>query len=185
MRVGLLGGSFNPAHQGHVHISLIAMRTLKLDAIWWLVTPQNPLKKQSDLKNYEDRMRQCHELVNHPRILVTDLEAQFGSNYTYDTICSLRSHFPATEFAFITGMDNALSFHRWDRWQDILKMVTTVHIARPPAQNLIQSCPLKLLSNQRHHVLDRAEYVDLSPLTTYWIKQRKMMFISSTQIRNS
>lgn len=184
MRIGLLGGSFNPPHRGHVHISQIAMKMMQLDAIWWLVTPQNPHKAASMIMPYEKRLSLSLSLVTHPRILVTDLENQLGSSYTYETVQSLRAHFPRTDFVFITGMDNALSFHKWNNWKDILDTMTTCHIARPPAQKLIQNCPLKGLNTQTHITLHRSEKVSLEPKITYWIKQRKMVFLSSTQIRN-
>lgn len=183
-RIGLLGGSFNPAHKGHVHISLIAMKMLDLDAVWWLVTPQNPLKSSADLKSYDERFRYSKSLVRHPRIIVTDIERQLSSKYSYDTICALNAHFPNTNFVFITGMDNALNLHKWYKWKEMLSMISTVHIARPPAQNLIKACPLRMLSNHRHISLNRAHRHPLEPSTTFWIKDRKMMYISSTQIRN-
>ena len=184
-RVGLLGGSFNPAHEGHIHISLVALKMLRLDAIWWLVTPQNPLKSAQGLAPYKQRLDYCQQIVQHPRILVTNLEEQISSRYTYETICTLGAHFPLTDFVYITGMDNALSFHKWHKWKDMLSMIPTAHIARPPAHNLIRNCPLRALNTQKHITLHHAKKLKLEPHTTFWIKERKMLRISSTEIRKS
>ncbi len=184
MRVGLLGGSFNPPHKGHVHASLIAMKALQLDAVWWLVSPQNPLKKRAEL-SFDERFALCRQLVEDPRIIVTELERGFGTNKTWETIRECRRHFPQAQFVWISGIDNALTMHRWHNWRYILDNVATAHIARPPAWSLIGDCPLKMLTSQRHFYLQKAQRVPLLPRHTYWILQTKLMGISSTQIRNS
>jgi nicotinate-nucleotide adenylyltransferase len=185
MRIGLLGGSFNPPHQGHVHISLIAMQALKLDFIWWLATPQNPLKPQTGLMPYIERLQLCQALVRHPRILVSDLERQLRVNRTYDTVRALKPRFPRTSFVWLTGMDNAQTFHLWYRWRHILGEISTAHIARPPYWSLIRACPLAMTGTQNHVCLDSPQKADLSPGNTYWILQKKMVDISSTNIRKS
>ena len=185
MRIGILGGSYNPPHHGHVHISLEAMRALQLDFVWWLVTPQNPLKDASILKPYNERIQLCREITaDHPRILVTDLENHMNSRCSYDTVLSLRKHFTATNFVFITGMDNALTFHTWNRWRDVLGLVATAHIARPPAWSLIRECPLRLVSGQKHVHIEASRRAELTPGFTYWLLRNRMIDISSTQIRN-
>lgn len=184
-RVGLLGGSFNPPHIGHVHISRIALHTLKLDWIWWLVTPQNPLKSADELLPLKERVRKSKELIKDPRILVTDIEKEMGVNRSYDTIKLLKQHFPQTDFAWLMGMDNAINFHKWGRWRDILDEVATVQIARPPACSLAINCPLKLISGQNHHYPQKSIKADLSAKNSYWIMQKHMLDISSTKIRNS
>lgn len=185
-RVGLLGGSFNPPHSGHVHISRTALKYLKLDALWWLVTPQNPQKNPRILKPYEERFELCQDIVkSDANIHVTNLEYEFQSVYTIDTILMIKAYFPDTDFVWISGMDNAKSFHTWNNWRDILHMVPTAHIARPPATSLIQNFPLRMLRTQNHHMLSGPENVSLAPGNTYWIKQRKMLGISSTEIRKS
>lgn len=183
MRVGLLGGSFNPPHEGHVHISLAALKGLKLDCVWWLVTPQNPLKSERPLPLAE-RMRLSRALIASPRIIVSDLETQLGTNTTYDTVRGIRRHFPSTDFVWISGMDNALSLHTWNRWRDLLGEICMVHLSRKPATTLIRACPLRML-NQRHVVVGKAGLFPLNPRTTYWMMQKKMVNISSTEIRNS
>ncbi|HIF26690.1 MAG TPA: nicotinate-nicotinamide nucleotide adenylyltransferase [Micavibrio sp.] len=184
-RVGLLGGSFNPPHEGHIHASMVAQRALQLDVVWWMVTPQNPLKEKSS-SAFEKRMALCEDFTRHyPEILVTDIENEIGTNKTWLTVSKLRRLFPLTEFVWITGMDNALSMHKWHHWRRILQAVPTAHVARPPAWNLIEQCPLKMLSQQNHFFLDRSQKVNLKPGNTYWLLQKQLLDVSSTNIRKS
>lgn len=183
MRVGLLGGSFNPPHVGHLHISKMALKSLHLDAVWWIVTPQNPLKSNKETLPFDERVRLCHDLIDHPKILVTSIEQELGSTYTYKTVKGLRKYFPATEFCWITGMDNAHSLHKWQHWQELLRDICMVHITRFPPVKLIKQCPTRMLSRQTHIVLDTGGRVPLDSHTTYWLLQKKMVNISSTEIR--
>ncbi len=183
MRIGLLGGSFNPPHEGHIHISKISLHSLKLDAVWWLVTPHNPLKAAETLLNYEDRLSLCRSMVQHPSVVVTDLERQTGTNRTFDTVSCLKNRFSGTQFVLLTGMDNALSFHLWHRWRDLLDLVPTAHVARPPAFTLINQCPLKMLASQRHIFVARPQPALLKAGTTYWLMQTPLVNISSTALR--
>lgn len=183
MRVGLLGGSFNPPHQGHVHISRIALDCLNLDAVWWLVTPQNPLKDTKDTLPLDKRVALCREIMQHPKILVTDIEKDLNSRYTYETVLRLNRHFPDTQFAWITGIDNALTLHQWNEWHRLLREVCMVHITRSPAVSLIRNCPLRMLGTQKHVILKRGGAIPLDSGTTYWLLQKRMVDISSTEIR--
>lgn len=185
-RVGLLGGSFDPPHEGHIHVSHYALHYLKLDVIWWLVTPQNPLKAVQQSVSFDRRMRQCESFAApHSRIIVSDLEKKLNLNRSYDTIRALKTRFPLTDFVWITGMDNALTFHHWYRWHDILDEIATAHASRMPVWSLIENCPLKLIKTQNHHHLQKPARVALKPGNTYWLMQKKMLGISSTKIRNS
>jgi nicotinate-nucleotide adenylyltransferase len=130
--IGLLGGSFNPAHDGHLHISLEALKRLKLDEVWWLVSPQNPLKNASDLEAYAVRFHTAQALANHPRIRVRDLEAKHGLHYTIDTIRFLQSHHPALQFVWLMGADNLANFHRWRDWREIAARVPIAVLDRAP-----------------------------------------------------
>lgn len=183
MRIGLLGGSFNPPHEGHVHISLAALQGLELDAVWWLVTPQNPLKEAAP-QSLDVRMAQCRAMTGHPKILITALEQDLGTRISYDTVKALKKNFPKTEFVWITGMDNALTLHKWKRWKDLLSEICMVHLTRFPAVSLIQSCPLRLLGSQRQVVVDKPSRLPLDSGTTYWLLQKKMVDASSTAIRD-
>lgn len=183
MRVGLLGGSFNPPHAGHMHISEAALKGLQLDYVWWLVTPQNPLKSEKP-RSFEARVALCKTMLSHPRMLVSELEAELGTLTSYDTVLALRHHFPDTEFVWITGMDNALTLHKWHRWRDLLGLVPFVHLARYPASSLVQGCPLRMYRRQRHRMISKAAKWPLEPHTSYWMLNKKMVNISSTEIRN-
>tara|TARA_X000001036_G_scaffold437673_1_gene483567 strand:+ start:1135 stop:1758 length:624 start_codon:yes stop_codon:yes gene_type:complete len=182
MRIGLLGGSFNPPHQGHVHISLAALKALKLDAVWWLVSPQNPLKTEKPLPS-EDRIRLSEELIQNPKILVSGIEEDLGTSITYYTIRKLKSSFPTTRFVWLSGMDNAHSLHRWHHWQDLLGEICMAHITRAPAQSLVKRSPLKNYNKQKHVFLSRGGALPLDSGTTYWLMQKKMIDLSSTSIR--
>jgi len=130
-RIGLLGGSFNPAHEAHRHISLIALRRLKLDAVLWIVSPQNPLKSDLDSAPLAARVERARELATDPRIFVTSLEQSFGTHYTIDTIEALQRAFPKARFVWLMGSDNLAQFHRWRRWKTIAQRVPIAVIARP------------------------------------------------------
>ncbi len=185
MRIGLLGGSFNPPHKGHLHISKTALKTLNLDAIWWLVTPQNPLKTTIKAPAIEKRIKLCKDIIDHPKIIVTGIEQDFKTTYSYATIRKLKTSFPNTQFAWITGMDNAHNLHQWENWKELLADICVVHITRHPPVKLMKNCPVRMMSNQKHIILDRGGHVPLTPHTTYWLLQKKMVNISSTQIRSN
>lgn len=130
-RIGLLGGSFNPAHGGHLHISEQALKRLGLDAVWWLVSPQNPLKPQKGMAPLATRMASAQHVGNHPDIVVTDIEARLGTRYTADTITKLIQYFPNSHFIWLMGADNLVGFHRWKSWQRIAKMLPIAVLLRP------------------------------------------------------
>lgn len=132
-RIGLLGGSFNPAHAGHVHLSLEALKTLGLDEVWWLVSPANPLKKASDLAAYETRLSRARAVAaGHGAIRVSDIEARRGWRYTIDTLRGLRRCYPRTQFVWLMGADNLHHFHRWRKWEDIAELVPIAVFDRAP-----------------------------------------------------
>lgn len=131
-RIGLLGGSFNPAHAGHLHISRMALRMLGLDEVWWLVSPQNPLKSSDDMASYDARLESAAEIVNpEPRIVVTDLEAELGTQYTSDTLRELKRNFPNVSFVWLMGADNLLQMHHWKQWTSIFNTVPIAVFGRP------------------------------------------------------
>ena len=130
MRIGLFGGTFDPPHQAHLAASLLAMKRLKLDRVWWLVTPGNPLKNTRGLGPLKTRIAAARALTQHPRIDVTGLEAVIKTRYTYDTIKWLVARCPGTHFIWIMGADNLRSFHRWQKWREIAKLVPFVVVDR-------------------------------------------------------
>ncbi len=130
-RIGLLGGSFNPAHDGHRHISLVALRTLALDQVWWLVSPQNPLKPRAGMAPLAERLAWARAVAAHPRIAVTDLESRLGTRYTADTLAALRAECRGTHFVWLMGADNMIEFDRWRSWTKIAETVPIAVIDRP------------------------------------------------------
>lgn len=128
--VGLLGGSFDPAHEGHVAITLEALRRFRLDRVWWLVSPGNPLKTRGPAPMAE-RMARARALVDHPRVAVTDVEARLGTRYTAQTLAALQALYPRVRFVWLMGADNLVQFHRWEDWRDIMARVPVGVLARP------------------------------------------------------
>jgi nicotinate-nucleotide adenylyltransferase len=132
MRVGLLGGSFNPPHIAHRAISLFAIKRLKLDRVWWLVTPGNPLKDNGALHELDERVAAARQMASDPRIDVSCLESVIGTRYTVDTVNYLRRRFSGLRFVWIMGADNLAQFHRWQNWQRIASEMPIAVIDRPP-----------------------------------------------------
>jgi nicotinate-nucleotide adenylyltransferase len=132
MRVGLLGGSFNPPHLAHRAISLFAIKRLRLDRVWWLVTPGNPLKDTGHLHELDARVEAARLVADDPRIEVTCLESVIGTRYTVDTINYLRRRASHLRFVWIMGADNLAQFHRWQKWQRIANEMPIAVIDRPP-----------------------------------------------------
>ena len=130
MVIGLLGGSFDPAHEGHVHITREAMKRMGLDRVWWLVSPGNPLKARGPAP-LADRMAHARTVMRDPRVVVSDLEARLGTRFTAETLAALKSLYPGVRFVWLMGADNLVQFHRWERWEDILRMVPVGVLARP------------------------------------------------------
>jgi len=132
MRIGLLGGSFNPPHLAHRTISLFAIKRLKLDRVWWLVTPGNPLKEHGGLRGIDARAEAARQMADDPRIDVSCLESVIGTRYTVDTITYLRRRASGLRFVWIMGADNLAQFHRWENWRRIASEVPIAVIDRPP-----------------------------------------------------
>lgn len=128
--VGLLGGSFNPAHDGHVHITKTALKRFGLDRVWWLVSPGNPLKSEGPAPMAE-RMAQAASMMDHPKVEITDIECRLGTRFTAQTIAGLQIRYPGVRFVWLMGADNLAQFHRWQDWQWIMENVPVGVIARP------------------------------------------------------
>jgi nicotinate-nucleotide adenylyltransferase len=131
MRVGLLGGSFNPAHEGHAHVARTALARLGLDRVIWLVSPQNPLKSARGTAALAARVASARAMATGPAMIVSDLEARIGSRYTLDLIRILRARYPAVHFVWLMGADNLAGFHRWRGWDEIMRLVPVCVVARP------------------------------------------------------
>lgn len=131
MRIGLLGGSFNPPHAAHRLISVTALRRLRLAQVWWIVTPGNPLKDHSGLASLSERIRLSREVARHSQIKITGFEASLNSVYTAATLRFLRQRLPQVHFVWLMGADNLATFHRWNEWQAIFKLMPIAVEDRP------------------------------------------------------
>jgi nicotinate-nucleotide adenylyltransferase len=130
-RIGIMGGSFNPPHAGHLAVSETALRRLDLDRLWWVVTPGNPLKSKDGLPPLARRIAACRALLSDPRIEVTGFEADLGSPYTAETLAFLKSRFPRTHLVWVMGADNLASFDRWQDWRRIAALMPIAVVDRP------------------------------------------------------
>jgi nicotinate-nucleotide adenylyltransferase len=130
-RIGLMGGSFNPPHDGHLLVSRLALRRLNLDRLWWLVTPGNPLKPSAGLPPLAARIAAARAIARDPRIAVTGFEAEIGARFTHDSIAWLVRRAPGVHFVWIMGADNLSQFHRWRRWWDIARLAPIAVVDRP------------------------------------------------------
>jgi len=131
MRIGLLGGSFNPPHEGHALVTRLALTRLRLNRVWWLVTPGNPLKSKAELAALQARVEAARRLVAGPRVAVTDIEAEIGARYTYETLAWLTRRAPHVRFVWIMGADNLRQFHLWRHWRAIADLTPIVVVDRP------------------------------------------------------
>ncbi len=130
-RIGLLGGSFNPAHRGHRRVSLAAIRALALDEVWWLVSPGNPLKPEAGMAPLPARLASAQRVARHAPIRPTAIEQRLGTRYTVDTVRKLVRMYPQHRFVWLMGADNLAQFHRWRDWRGIARTVAIAVIARP------------------------------------------------------
>ncbi|MBV6633627.1 MAG: nicotinate-nucleotide adenylyltransferase [Alphaproteobacteria bacterium] len=151
LRVGLLGGSFNPAHDGHRHISLLALKQLRLDQVWWLVSPQNPLKSSKGMAPLVERIESAQSVACHPRILVTAIEQDLSTRYTADTLPALRKAFPATGFTWLMGADNLSQIRHWQHWNRIFETMPVAVLARAP-YSLRARSSMAAIRYQRHRL---------------------------------
>ncbi len=132
-RIGLFGGSFDPAHEGHVHVSRHALQRLQLDQLWWLVSPGNPLKTTGPAP-LARRVEHARALMQHPRVQITPVEEALGTRYTADTLAELRRLYPTQRLVWVMGADNLAQFHAWENWRAILASMPVAVIARPGQQ---------------------------------------------------
>ncbi|MEQ1619529.1 MAG: nicotinate (nicotinamide) nucleotide adenylyltransferase, partial [Terricaulis sp.] len=151
MRVGLFGGSFDPAHAGHAHVAETALKRLGLDRVWWLVSPQNPLKPESS--PYKKRIKSARKQAHGRAMVVSDLEKRLKCRFTYQTLRALKQLYPGVEFSLVMGADNLANFRQWRNWREVAEAVQVVIVSRPgqtPRQRL--SAPKHwIFLTARHH----------------------------------
>lgn len=182
LRVGLLGGSFDPPHAGHLHISRWAMRKFRLDRVWWLVSPGNPLKTEGPAP-MERRLEACRGVAQHPRIIVTDLESRLGTRYTAKTLEQLFEIYADVNFVWLMGADNLSSFHHWDRWDWIMENVPIGVMSRPGDQIAAGLSPAAKRYTRFRLSPRRAAALPLRPAPCWTLLTGKTLDISSTEIR--
>lgn len=182
MAVGLLGGSFDPAHAGHAHITREALKRFRLDRVWWLVSPGNPLKAEGPAP-LARRMAAARALMRHPRVAVTDIEARLGTRYTAETLARLGALYPGVRFVWLMGADNLAQFHRWERWREIIEGVPVGVIARPGSRT--QARTSKAAARYARHQLpgDAAELLPRLAAPAWCFVNVPMSDISSSAIR--
>ena len=183
-KIALLGGSFNPAHSGHVQISEIALKKLNLDYVWWIVSPRNPIKNYDKLMPIEDRIEKAKNIISNKKILVTDIENKINTKYTIDTLKYLTTRYAETKFVWLMGADNLTNFHLWKSWKEIAKMMPIVIIDRPESSlKALASLAANYLKQYRIDEADSNHLVyKKSPAWVFIHDQLNGM--SSTEIRN-
>jgi nicotinate-nucleotide adenylyltransferase len=184
LRIGLLGGSFNPPHAAHRAISLFAIKRLNLDRVWWLVTPGNPLKDHGGLHDLGERAEAARAMANDPRIDVSCLEAVIGTRYTFDTITYLRRRTSGLRLVWIMGADNLAQFHRWQNWRRIAAQMPIAVIDRPPQSFRALSAPAaQALANYRLPENRAGQLADQQAPAWVFLTGMKLN-LSSTGLRN-
>lgn len=180
--IGLLGGSFDPAHKGHVHITREALKRFGLDQVWWLISPGNPLKTEGPAP-LADRLTRARRIMQHPRVRVTDIEAHLGTRYTAQTLKALQQRYVGVRFVWLMGADNLAQLHLWQDWQQIALTVPMGILARPGDRISARTSPAARiyravrLSGRSAQLLGRAE----APAWTF--VNVPMVPHSSTEIR--
>ncbi|MEQ8368698.1 MAG: nicotinate-nucleotide adenylyltransferase [Roseicyclus sp.] len=180
--VGLFGGSFDPPHAGHVHVSREALKRFGLDQVWWLVSPGNPLKPKGPA-SLDRRMAAACALVTHPRITVTDIEARIGTRYTAETIEKLIRLYPGVRFVWLMGADNLAQFHRWQRWDWIMRTVPIGVLARPGQRSSARTAKAAQVFRDARLPASRARLLPLSETPAWCFLNVPMVDLSSSDIR--
>lgn len=151
LTIGLFGGSFNPAHAGHLHIAQCGLRQFGLDQVWWLVSPQNPLKPEQGMAGLKARLESARQIARHPRFRVLALEQALGTRYTADTLKALQKRFPGLSFVWLMGSDSLASFHHWKNWQSIVKRIPIAVVQRPGSTlAMLSAGPIRRFPRARH-----------------------------------
>ena len=182
-RIGLLGGSFDPPHEGHVHVTLWALRALALDRVWWLVSPGNPLKRRGPA-GIERRVAAGRRLISHPKVVVTDIERRLGSRYTADTLARLSRIYPGVSFIWLMGADNLATFHHWERWGWLAETFPIAAFARPGEQLRAGLSPMARRFARRRLPASAARLLGRGPTPRWTLLTGPMSAASSTAIRS-
>lgn len=182
MVIGLLGGSFDPAHAGHVHITELALKRFGLDRVWWLVSPGNPLKAHGPAP-LSTRLIEARQIMQDPRVCVTGIEAQLGTRMTADTIAALQKLYPRVNFVWLMGADNLVQFDRWDRWQEIAARVPIGVIARPGWQIAARNSRAAQMMRRSRLPAEKAHGLGLMKAPAWVMIDGPLNSLSSTALR--
>ncbi len=185
MRIGLLGGSFNPPHEGHALLTRLALTRLGLDRVWWLVTPGNPLKSRAELAALNARVEAARRLVAGPRVAITDIEAQIGARYTWDTLAWLTRRSPNVRVVWLMGADNLRQFHLWRHWRAIAGLTPIAVVDRPGSTlSAMSSRAAVALARWRIPERDALRLADLQPPALLFLHGPRSE-LSSTLLRRA
>lgn len=182
--VGLFGGSFDPAHEGHVQVTLEALKRFGLDHVWWLVSPGNPIKSRGPA-DLGARLERARALMDHPRVQITAIEAELGTTITADTLARLRKIYPDVRFVWIMGADNLANLHRWFRWREVMQSVPVGVLARPGS---VLSAPLSraaFLYRRNRVAAQDARSLPLRPAPAWCYLPIPLRHESSTDLRQN
>lgn len=182
LRIGLLGGSFDPPHQGHAHITREALKRFNLDRVWWLVSPGNPLKAHGPAA-LERRMTVARQMMQHPRVHISDFETRAGTRYTAQTIAALQQQFPQARFTWLMGADNLAQFHRWKDWRDIMERVPVGVLARPGDRVEARTAPAARIYRHARLSARHSTLLGGAEAPAWCFVNVPMMDLSSTELR--
>ncbi len=180
--IGLLGGSFDPAHDGHVHLTLEALKRFELDEIWWLVSPGNPLKEEGPAP-MAARLERARQVMQHPCVRITDIEARLGTRYTAQTLRALRHVVPPARFTWLMGADNLAQFHLWKNWREIMETVPIGVLARPGDRIEARTAPAAQIYRANMLKGRRARWLSHADAPAWAFVNMPMRDISSTDLR--
>lgn len=180
--IGLLGGSFDPAHAGHAHITREALRRFGLDQVWWLVSPGNPLKSRGPAPMAQ-RIARARRVMPDPKVVITGLEAGLGTRYTAQTLARLKALYPGVRFVWLMGADNLAQFHRWEDWRSILAAVPVGVLARPGHQMVARQALAARIYARARLGAAQARHLACADLPAWCFVQMPMSDLSSSAIR--
>ena len=183
MRVGLLGGSFDPAHEGHLNICLHSLKRFHLDQIWLLISPGNPMKNQNPL-SINKRMDHAKKIIQHPKIKITDIETQLKTRFTHQTLLALKGLYPTTNFTWIMGADNLAQVHLWQEWETIFSLMPVGVLARPDQGILARRSPAARKFATYQISENQSRTLGTAPAPAWCFVSLPMSQISSSEIRS-
>lgn len=182
MRIGILGGSFDPAHEGHALITREALRRFGLDRVWWMLSPHNPLKENGPAPMAQ-RIAQARNVMSDPNVVITDIEARLGTRFTADTLAQLQARYPGVHFVWLMGADNLVQFDRWDHWRDIMARVPVGVLARPGWRMAGRYARSARIFARDELPADRARQLASLPAPAWSFVNIPMSSLSSSEIR--